>query len=91
MSESCFQVLGLTGNESPSEIKKAYYAKAAESHPDGGGDAGQFHATHQAYLECLQIATTRPCPDCKGTKRVTANHGWASTTLPCPKCQGGAS
>jgi DnaJ-class molecular chaperone len=44
-----YNVLGVDRGCSASEIKKAYYAKAREHHPDKGGDTEVFKKIQKAY------------------------------------------
>lgn len=50
----CFRVLGLGQiPKSKTEVNNAFREKAKVLHPDNGGDAGAFHALHQAQTEAL--------------------------------------
>ena len=42
-------ILGVSRGASPKEIKRAYHAKARDTHPDKGGDAERFKLVQQAY------------------------------------------
>lgn len=44
-----YQVLGVTPNSTPEEIKKAYKKLASKHHPDKGGDPEQFKRVQEAY------------------------------------------
>lgn len=44
-----YATLGVTPKATPEEIKKAYYRKAREHHPDKGGDAAMFKKVAAAY------------------------------------------
>lgn len=43
------QVLGVSKDASADEIKAAFRRRAFETHPDRGGDAGEFREVHDAY------------------------------------------
>jgi DnaJ family protein C protein 9 len=46
---SLYEVLGIAKTASAVEIKKAYYKKARQCHPDHGGDTEQFQLLGRAY------------------------------------------
>lgn len=46
---SLYDVLGIAKTASAVEIKKAYYKKARQCHPDHGGDTEQFQLLGRAY------------------------------------------
>lgn len=45
-----YTTLGVDENAPEKDIKKAYRKKAAETHPDKGGDAEKFQEVNTAYL-----------------------------------------
>jgi DnaJ family protein C protein 9 len=47
--ESLYDILGVLQTASASDIKKAYYAKARQCHPDLGGDTEIFQKVGRAY------------------------------------------
>jgi DnaJ family protein C protein 9 len=47
--ESLYDILGVEQTATSSEIKKAYFAKAKECHPDLGGDTDEFQKVGRAY------------------------------------------
>ncbi len=81
-----FAVLGLEPTATSEEVKQAFRSKARLLHPDLGGDAEQFNQLRASYNEALHIATTRPCPECGGSGRITKTVGWSSIQLTCPRC-----
>ena len=44
-----YESLGVNRNASAKEIKSAFRKKAAEHHPDKGGDPNQFKQINEAY------------------------------------------
>jgi DnaJ-class molecular chaperone len=48
-SSKLYDILGVGQDASSAEIKKAYFAKAKELHPDKGGDAEEFKKVQKAY------------------------------------------
>lgn len=82
----CFEFFHLPDTASPAEVKKAWHDRAMTLHPDHGGDPSAFHDAHELYREALHIATTRPCPECNGTRKVTVTQGWTRVQLACPIC-----
>lgn len=57
---SIWKVLGLRPDASVEDIKRAYRARAKETHPDQGGDAETFRALHRAYERALVRRAKRP-------------------------------
>jgi hypothetical protein len=53
MPRSAWEVLGVERGASLAAIKRAYRARALETHPDRGGDAADFRALTRAYEKLL--------------------------------------
>ena len=49
MAKDYYQILGISKNATPEEIKKAYYKLAHKHHPDKGGDESKFKEISEAY------------------------------------------
>ncbi len=49
MSESYYDILGVSKSADASQIKKAFRSKAKQHHPDRGGDEAKFKKVNQAY------------------------------------------
>ena len=82
-------LLGLESGATIAQIKTAWRKLAKLNHPDYGGDAGAFNKLRNAYKKALEEAN-KPvlCPDCKGSRRIYTNYGFATTTLTCRNCKG---
>ncbi|KAL2609576.1 hypothetical protein R1flu_028149 [Riccia fluitans] len=48
-SDRYYEILGVSKNASPEELKKAYKKAAMQNHPDKGGDPEKFKELAQAY------------------------------------------
>ncbi len=49
MNDELYRILGVEKDSSPSEIKKAFRAKAKKNHPDKDGSPEEFQKIKQAY------------------------------------------
>lgn len=56
------QVLGVTVDAAPAQIRDAYRRRAKQIHPDRGGDAASFHALAAAYHALVDEPTPAPSP-----------------------------
>lgn len=50
MIKKLYELLGIPEDASPDEVKKAYRKRAAETHPDRGGDEEEFKEVKAAYM-----------------------------------------
>jgi len=59
--ESAWSLLGLEQGATLTELKRAFRARALETHPDRGGDAAQFRAVQRAYERLVaQLERKKP-------------------------------
>jgi curved DNA-binding protein CbpA len=65
---SHYETLGVKPDASAAEIKRAYYRKAKEAHPDKGGDPATFTPIANAY-ETLKDPARRQLYDATGQDR----------------------
>jgi len=77
-----YEILGLSPDASPSEIKAAYRRAVMRAHPDRGGSEEDFRRVQKAF-EDLQKG---PCPDCGGKGFVTTHRGFFVDKTRCPRC-----
>jgi len=59
---SVWQTLGLEAGATVLEIKRAYRARALQTHPDRGGSAEEFRAVQSAYESALKRRKHSPKP-----------------------------
>ena len=55
---TCLAILGLAPPVTADDIRRAFRAKALETHPDRGGDAAEFIAARRARDEALRLVGT---------------------------------
>lgn len=65
MSENLYEILGVSKNSTPDEIKKAYKKLAIKHHPDKGGDENIFKKINEAY-QVLSDANKKASYDATG-------------------------
>ncbi|MGC4087715.1 MAG: J domain-containing protein [Polyangiaceae bacterium] len=58
---SAYEVLGVSAQATPEEVKRAYRQRALETHPDRGGTAEAFRRVHSAF-ESIQKRRTSQKP-----------------------------
>lgn len=84
-----FDVLGLSHDASPQEVKARWRELAAQHHPDKGGDAEDFHRYQTAYTEAFALASEpKPCANCGGSGKIGVARGFNVTKLMCQECGG---
>jgi hypothetical protein len=59
---SVWQTLGLEAGATVVEIKRAYRARALQTHPDRGGSAEEFRAVQSAYESAMKRRKHSPKP-----------------------------
>jgi DnaJ-class molecular chaperone len=84
---SPFVILGLGEMATTTQVKVRWRELAGVHHPDKGGDADEFQKFNKAYKAALLIANEpKVCGECRGTGKVTINHGFSVAQTTCPKC-----
>lgn len=77
---------------SADEVKRAYHRRAAQLHPDAGGDPQLFCALVAAYNRALAavtaVANGGRCQACKGRGKVQVVKGFYAVNQTCPACRG---
>jgi len=61
MAHLAYETLGLTLGASTEDVKRAYHRKARHTHPDKGGDTGDFQAIAAAYQALMEHAREEVC------------------------------
>lgn len=92
----CFELLGLTDDALPEDVRSAWRRLASEHHPDKGGDGEKFNEIRQAYKEALiksqvNLEVNLECLVCDGEGRVVSNKQRGFTNnfkIMCPACRG---
>lgn len=93
-------ILGVDRSATPHEIDMAYYRKAAEHHPDRGGDPDQMANINRAAMVLREPARREKydkeiqlcaelCPSCDGAGRKWKQKGLTvRTAVVCVTCNG---
>jgi DnaJ-class molecular chaperone len=77
------------GVETLEQLTAKWRELCGEHHPDRGGDAAVFQeVAYQYHGMKAKLKAPKRCPECKGTKRIFTNHGFATTSLTCQTCKG---
>lgn len=98
--ENNYTILGVTKSATKDEIRSAYVRLARDSHPDVGGNAGDFlsicgaykvlsnPSMRKAYDEYLAMSE-KPCPKCAGKGILVKQRTFKERTIrPCDECKG---
>lgn len=86
--EAC-QVLGVVWRPTPEAVKTAWRTLIMQTHPDHGGEAGDFQRVHVAYRTLTEELTREEvCDTCHGRKTVTHTSGFHQVEWPCHSCHG---
>lgn len=83
------ELLGVVGDYSASDVKRAFRALAKEGHADHGGvlDIDQLKRARDILLHMLDTGHTRyGCRRCGGTGYI--QHRGRFDAVPCPECTG---
>lgn len=83
-----FDILGISRDSPPDEVKAVWRELAKEHHPDHGGDGEKFQELHKAYVKALYLSKNAPCPECDGTGKITKQQGFNTLKMACPVCKG---
>lgn len=71
-------LLGVSERAEITTIRAAYRARARETHPDFGGDPGEFSATLDAFSVLVRAASCAPAAKAHRTPpmAISATHGF---------------
>ncbi len=83
-----FEILGISGYASPSDIKRRFRELAWEHHPDRGGDAEKFAELKSAMERAITIAENAKCEVCVGTGHMWLRNGPHQMPIRCQRCGG---
>ena len=78
------ELLGISEDVTPEEIRAAYKIAVQRNHPDKGGDIEKFHQIQKAYKKLSKT----PCSICGGKGKIEERNGAFKTTKDCPRCLG---
>jgi len=84
MDRELYDVLGIEPEAGPSEIKKAYYIKARENHPDRNLNNAAANANFQKIGQAYQVLADpklRHAYDTKGKSAIEGQHSLEASTI----------
>lgn len=86
---NAFEILELSEDATPDEVKAKWKKLCMTHHPDRGGNQVKFHELKQAYeVAYAQACEPKLCPQCAGVGKVKRSHGFNSIDVFCELCGG---
>lgn len=79
---SAYELLGVSPDASPDELRLAYRRACRLHHPDRGGNPDVFDAVQKAWA----VVSKTKCSECGGSGRVKVRNGAFTKTINCPTC-----
>ena len=77
-----YELLKVSPEATPTELRAAYRRACMQHHPDRGGSPETFHAIQLAY----RALNRRGCPECNNKGFITTRTGLFAKRIPCPNC-----
>lgn len=88
-ASEAYELLSLTDQATPAQVREAWRQLRSTQHPDKGGDADAFIRYREAYLTAIADAQKpQRCERCEGSGRVLVVRGFSRTSLRCSLCGG---